>query len=218
MAEEKKVKSSEDNSEEKSTKEKEKGKTTRLLIIVAVVLVVLSSPLWLCGGCATIGSLLPDSEESSNETMEPETRDLLEEGEEEMQDQGSEDGDEASQDGDDEDQSEEPEQEVVKISYGDLMKKVEENEARTKSEFEGKLIEVTGYVDSVDEEMLGSGYNVTLTETPDDFEWSDITAKFTEDKEDVVLALNSGEEITVRGEFDSITLGSVFLKDCIIID
>ncbi len=73
---------SNESPEEKVTKEKEKGKTLRLVLIIGLILVVISSPLWLCGGCAVIGSLLPDSD---NTEIEDETVELLEEGEDEME-------------------------------------------------------------------------------------------------------------------------------------
>jgi hypothetical protein len=73
---------SDESPEEKVTKEKEKGKTLRLVLIIGLVLVVISSPLWLCGGCAVIGSLLPDS---GTTEIEDETEDLLEDGEEALE-------------------------------------------------------------------------------------------------------------------------------------
>lgn len=54
------------NASESAEKIRQRGKTTRTLLIIGVVLLVLSSPLWLCGGCATIGALLPDSDEDSS--------------------------------------------------------------------------------------------------------------------------------------------------------
>ncbi|MBN2100711.1 hypothetical protein JW710_02355 [Candidatus Dojkabacteria bacterium] len=53
-------------------KAKEKGKTIRTIIIVVVVLIVVSSPLWICGGCATIMSFLPKTDEDTSDDEEKE--------------------------------------------------------------------------------------------------------------------------------------------------
>lgn len=178
-------------------REKEKAKTIRTLIIVGLIIFVLSSPLWLCGGCSIITALLPDRS-SSDSTIED-----------------YDNGDEATET---DDQSDETGQEVVQISYSELVERVKENEARAKDDFEGKLIEVSGYVKTVDDRLVDSGYNVTLTETADSLEWSGITAVFNEDMKDLVLAMNAGQNITVRGKFSSITFGSVILVDCVVVE
>ncbi len=70
-----KAKPSQKDSQKDVEEVRQRGKTIRTVIIVIVVLIIVSSPLWLCGGCAAIGALLPTSHDTGVEETSSESTD-----------------------------------------------------------------------------------------------------------------------------------------------
>lgn len=105
----------------------------------------------------------------------------------------------------------EPVVETVKITAKELMDAYNENGVKADNEYKGKILEVTGIVDTIDKDILDTVY-VTIG-TGAQFEWN-VQCYFKDEGEIAKAAeLSPGEEVTIIGECDGKAILNVDLKN-----
>jgi hypothetical protein len=97
---------------------------------------------------------------------------------------------------------EEPEPEVVGVSSARLLSEFERNEVRAEQEYRDVRIEVLGEVTLIH----ASPFYVEVN--------GELRCFMRSDEEDAVAQLDRGDEVTLRGESPSLTVGNVYLRDC----
>jgi len=81
-----------------------------------------------------------------------------------------------------------------------ILKEFEENEAAADAKYDGKVLKVTGVINSVDTELLDDSEYVVNIGTGSD--WDVWTVNADDQSQDTVASLNAGDKITVIGEFE----------------
>ena len=92
------------------------------------------------------------------------------------------------------------------VTAKEITKEVDENAVAAKQKYEGTTIGVTGKISDIN---LFLGTTVVLDGT----DLSSVQCDFPESREGQVADLSKGQEVTIIGDFDSITMGSVFLEN-----
>lgn len=101
----------------------------------------------------------------------------------------------------------------IKVSAKELRDAYEQNEIAAEKKYDGQLVEVTGIVDNIGTDILKDVY-ITLSTGK---VLHSVQCYFEEDAEiDKVVALVSGQEITVIGTCKGLTLTNVTVRDCVI--
>jgi hypothetical protein len=106
---------------------------------------------------------------------------------------------------------------AIKISAVDLAREYEENEVRANNNYKGKLLLVTGTVESIDSGIFNS-VSITLNDG-NRYSFSHPMFSFREQAEkDKVAQLNIGDYVTILGTASkSSVLGRAMIDDCIFI-
>ncbi|MCF7891059.1 PKD domain-containing protein [Candidatus Bipolaricaulota bacterium] len=92
------------------------------------------------------------------------------------------------------------------VTAKEITEEVDENSVAAKTKYEGTTIGVTGEISDIN---LFLGITVVL----DGIDLSSVQCQFPESREDQVADLSKGEQVTIIGDFDSITLGDVFIEN-----
>ena len=104
---------------------------------------------------------------------------------------------------------EEPKEEIQITSAYNLHTEYMDNEIAADKKYKGKQLEVTGNIKNIGKDVLGRLY-ITL-ETGDIF--STIQVFFKSSEEDAIAELTKGQEVTIIGRGDGLSLTSVFIKN-----
>ena len=108
----------------------------------------------------------------------------------------------------------EPKDEVIEVDYKKLHSDYMDNPISADKEYKGKLLKVTGNVDSIDREISQATY---ITFNLDQFGLETIRMTFKRSEEDKVASLSKGQSVTVIGKCDGTLISTtVALKDCYI--
>ncbi len=106
--------------------------------------------------------------------------------------------------------TEPPKPETIKISPEDLYSAYKNNEISANEKYEGKLVELTGVVNSIGTDILNDVY-ITF----DIGEYlSGVQCYFEGDDAKKVGSLSKGQTVTIIGTCDGFSLTSVLVKDC----
>lgn len=100
--------------------------------------------------------------------------------------------------------------ETIAISAGELISAYGENGVSADQKYKGKLLEVTGVVDSIDKDILDEAY-VTLG-TGEDFELISVQCYFDEKDLDSIMSLKKGDVVTIIGKCDGDLINIALLK------
>lgn len=106
----------------------------------------------------------------------------------------------------------EPEEEVIEVTADELLAAYKENELAGDKKFKGKILLVTGVLDSIESGMGDTPY--LLLKAGDEFEFSMPQAHFDKSETDSLVALRKGERIKIQCVGNGEVIGSPMLKDC----
>ena len=105
--------------------------------------------------------------------------------------------------------------EVVKVNIASFISEFDENQLAAEKKYEGKIIEVSGYIQNISEDITGTPY-ISLDKTPNpSFNLTHIKCSFKSSES--LTGVKKGQKITVRGEFVSQDMGVIQLKNCEIV-
>ncbi len=102
----------------------------------------------------------------------------------------------------------EPEEEVIKVTAEDLYAEYEANEVAAEQKYKGKLLEITGTVDSISRDVLDDLY-ITLESDESGFSIASVQCYINEKDEASVnkaASLSKGDTVTIRGYVGSAIL------------
>jgi hypothetical protein len=103
-------------------------------------------------------------------------------------------------------------EEVISITADKLSEAYEENEIAADKRYKGKILKVTGVVESIDQGWFG-GITVKLS-VGGDWDFNTIDCSFDSEHEDAIAELKTGERVEIIGECDGNGFMSVGLDDC----
>ena len=99
----------------------------------------------------------------------------------------------------------------IKISAVQLSQEYNDNQVSADQSYKGKLIEVSGIIDSIGKDILDEPY-VTLKGIETSF--FGIQCMFNKSKEDKLANLVKGQTITLTGKVSGELIGNVIVRDC----
>jgi len=100
--------------------------------------------------------------------------------------------------------------EVLTVNIDTLLDEFDTNEVRAKDKYENKIIKTTGEVGIAEDGWSDKNYFITVRGT-DDWSFNSVHCPLTKDE---IMTLDEGQQVTVQGDFDGLTMGSIFLKPC----
>lgn len=98
---------------------------------------------------------------------------------------------------------------AYRVTAGQLYSEFEENEVAGDLKYKGRLIAVSGYVESIDSSF---GISVVLVESPGD--WSGVRCYFPESEAPNVANLRKGDYVTIVGKCIGMLMFNVGLDPC----
>lgn len=104
-------------------------------------------------------------------------------------------------------------EEVISITAKQLFAAYDANEFAADEKYEGKLLEVSGKIDSIDTDILGTPY-ITLPVGP--YSLFSVQCYFDRDEKANLAKLKKGRNIVIRGTCDGWT-GNILISDCEIV-
>ena len=105
---------------------------------------------------------------------------------------------------------------ITKISSIQLVKEYSENEVNADNNYKGKLIMITGKIDSIDV-TLNTPY-VRLSDG-EQYSFKSVSCKIKNEAQvNKSASLTKGQEITMIGKVTGSTIGSPYLDDCFILE
>lgn len=107
-----------------------------------------------------------------------------------------------------------PTPEIIRVTAQELYSAYEANEVAADAKYKGKVIEVSGVVDTIGKDFLGTPY-VTLTSGGRYEVWG-VQCMFSNKDEPQLAQLSKGETVAVRGKCDGY-LVNVLIKKCILV-
>lgn len=107
-----------------------------------------------------------------------------------------------------------PEQKVeaIKLKAETLRQAYKANEVNGDNLYKGKLVEISGTVDSIGKDVMKEAY-ITF-ETPESVSFDKVQCMFNQTEEAGLAQLKKGQSITVQGTVSGATIGSVIVKNC----
>jgi hypothetical protein len=107
-----------------------------------------------------------------------------------------------------------PEQKVeaIKLSAENLRQAYKANEVNGDNLYKGKLVEISGTVDSIGKDVMKEAY-ITF-ETPESVSFDKVQCMFNQTEEAGLAQLKKGQAIKVQGTVSGATIGSVIVKNC----
>ena len=110
--------------------------------------------------------------------------------------------------------SSQPEQKVeaIKLEAETLRQAYKANEVNGDNLYKGKLVEISGTVDSIGKDLLDEAY-VTF-QTNEQVSFDKVQCMFNKTEEGILAKLKKGQVIKVQGTVSGVTIGSVIIKNC----
>ena len=106
--------------------------------------------------------------------------------------------------------------ETVKVSMQEFIAEFDKNQLSAEEKYEGKIVELSAYIDNISEDILGSPF-LKLKPTSQEYYFETGIQCFFEDKSELI-SLENGQKVTIRGEFDAQSLGNILIKECEVIE
>jgi len=94
------------------------------------------------------------------------------------------------------------------LTASKLYAEYKDNELRADSRYKGKIVEVTGVIESIGREILGHPY---ITLKIDDYGWGSVQCVFPESEIGSLIQVSPGQSVKVVGEVLGKTLGIVLI-------
>lgn len=104
--------------------------------------------------------------------------------------------------------------EVISISAYDLYSQFDNNKTAAKDKYTGKIVQVSGTIEKVDESMWGTPF-VSLK--ADEWGFTTVDCYFSKEDASLLAGLNSGQSITINGTCKEMGFTNVEVDDCSII-
>lgn len=105
-----------------------------------------------------------------------------------------------------------PAEEAEAVTAAQLLAEYKDNEVRGDARFKGKLVRVTGVVDTIGKDILDDPYVTLGAGGP--YEMQHVQCMLPKSQLQAAAALNKGAKATVTGRVGGLTLLNVMLKDC----
>lgn len=104
---------------------------------------------------------------------------------------------------------------AISVSAGELLSDYDNNEVAANQSYRGKIVEVSGTVNSIGE---GWGSTYVAVGTGEEFELIDVWCYLADGQGPNAASLDTGQYVTIRGKCDGTGFGNVVLKNCVIVD
>ncbi len=108
----------------------------------------------------------------------------------------------------------EEKKEVVKVEINSFIKDFDSNQLAAEKKYEGKVVEVSGYIRNISEDITGKPF-LSLIPKPTGYFGTSIQCFF-DDKEELTT-LKNGQKVTVKGDFKAQELGIIMLEKCTVV-
>ncbi|MFA5777885.1 MAG: hypothetical protein WC870_00075 [Candidatus Paceibacterota bacterium] len=110
-----------------------------------------------------------------------------------------------------------PEQKVeaIKLAAETLRQAYKSNEVNGDNLYKGKLVEISGTVDTIGKDVLDEAY-VTF-ETNESVAFDKVQCMFNSTEENSLAQLKKGQALKVQGTVSGVSIGSVIVRNCKII-
>lgn len=102
----------------------------------------------------------------------------------------------------------------IPVSAVQLYSAYKDNEVAADAQYEGKILDITGVVESIGKDILDTPY-VTLTDGSEWAVWG-VQCMFSKKDEATLAQLSKGQTITVRGKCDGY-LVNVIVRNCTVV-
>ena len=102
---------------------------------------------------------------------------------------------------------------VVKVNLASFVKEFDANQLAAEQKYEGKIIQTTGYVDNISEDIVGD-YYIILNPTSDKYYFGTQLQCYFDDKKSL-LHIKNGQKVTVQGKFDTQEM-NILVKHCVL--
>lgn len=113
-----------------------------------------------------------------------------------------------------EDSNEAIEPEFIVVAIADFVEEFDTNQLAAETKYEGQTVQLSGFVYNISEDILGTPF-VIINPTKEEYYFGTSVQCFFENKSELI-SLANGQEVTVRGEFDT-QLMNVMIKNCQIV-
>jgi len=103
--------------------------------------------------------------------------------------------------------------ELIEVDTTDFVAEFDKNQLAAEEKYEGKYVRLTGYVQNISEDILGS-YYLVVQPTNEKLYFETSVQCYFKDKS-ALTSLENGQKVTVVGRVDSQVM-NVLVKDCAI--
>lgn len=103
----------------------------------------------------------------------------------------------------------------IRISASQLHRDYQANEVRADTMYKGKILEITGVVESIGKDFLDTIY-VELS-VGDEYSFTSIQCFFADSHTEAAANLNEGKRVTIKGRCEGLTMG-VVIRGCSIVE
>lgn len=104
---------------------------------------------------------------------------------------------------------------ALKVSAETLRQAYKANEVSGDNQYKGKLVEISGTIDSIGKDITDEAY-VTF-ETPESVSFDHVQCMFKKSEEATLGTLTKGQKITLQGTVSGASLGSVIVRGCTVV-
>jgi hypothetical protein len=101
---------------------------------------------------------------------------------------------------------------AIKLDSETLRQAYKANEVSGDNQYKGKLVEISGTIDSIGKDITDEAY-ITF-ETPESYSLDSVQCMFKSSEETQLATLKKGQQITVQGTVSGATIGKVIVRSC----
>lgn len=103
-------------------------------------------------------------------------------------------------------------EEVITVELTSFVEEFDANQLAAEGKYEGKLIQTSGYINNISEDILGTPF-ITIHPSNEEFYFGTyLQCMF--DSEEQLTSLINGEMVTVKGRVTTQSLGIIGAEDC----
>lgn len=102
---------------------------------------------------------------------------------------------------------------AIKLSAQTLLQAYKDNEVNGDTLYKGKLVEVSGTIETIGKDILDDPY-ITFKNI-DPYAVDNVQCMFNKTDEGILAQLKKGETITIQGTVSGMTIGNVVISDCV---